>query len=106
VVIDHSHALFGEADLPKFPLDIDPKMCFTFTELTEQITSNNDWDSALSKVDSLDEMVIREVVNSLPHITPSEFDTNLLVKQITKRREQLPELLHYARTIGCFPNWL
>lgn len=105
VVIDHSHALFGEASLPKVSLDIDPALCFTFSELTEQITSNHDWDSALSKVYGLEETVISETVISLPYIAREDLDTNSVVEQIVRRREQLPWLLRYARTKGCFPNW-
>jgi len=106
VVIDHSHALFGEADLPKFPLDIDPRLCFIFRELAEQITSNRDWELALSKVYNLNKMEITEVVHSLPYMAFGDMEPNLIVEQILRRRDELPKLLQRARETGCFPNWL
>lgn len=106
VIIDHSHALWGEADVPQVSLDIDPRLCFDFTTLTEQITSNHEWDSALSKLCGLNEIVITEVVDALPHAARGALDTNSLVEQLARRKEQLPELLHCAKTMGCFPNWV
>lgn len=106
VVIDHSYALLSDADAPQVFLDINSKLCFSFTMLTEQITSNHDWDRALSKLRALNEIAIAEVVQALPNAGREALDTNSLVEQLTRRKEQLPELLQYARTLGCFPNWI
>lgn len=106
VVIDHSHALLGDANLPYSALDINPKDCFTFNELTEQITSHADWDPALSALRGLHDEVIMDVVNALPDVARGGLDTEWLIKRLIQRREQVASLLEHARALGCFPYWV
>ena len=105
IVIDHSHALFGETDVPRL-LDVDPRLCFDFPELTERVRSDRDWDSALSKLQSLSKEAVDEVANALRDAASLTLDIDSVTDKLAKRKEQLPELLHHARTLGCFPNWV
>jgi len=105
IVIDHSHALFGETDIIRV-LDVNPRLCFDFPALTERIRSNRDWNLALFKLQSLSEQTICEAVNALCDNTFLASDIDLVVGKLAERKDQLPGLLYRAKTLGCFPNWL
>jgi len=105
IVIDHSHALFGETDVSRL-LDVDPRLCFDFPGLTERIRSNRDWDLALYKLRSLSEKAIDEVANALRDATWIASNIDLITDQLAKRKEKLPDLLSTAKALGCFANWI
>lgn len=107
LVIDHSDALFGQADTPQvFPLDIDPHLCFDFPELTERIIRDSDWDSALSRLHSLSEEAVQEIIDSVPDGICPVFDRLQTTQWLIRRRDCLPESLRQAKASGCFPNWV
>lgn len=106
LVIDHSHALFGEADRPGvLPLDIQPHLCFDFGELTERILRDSDWDSALSRLYSVSDKTVRQIIDSVPDGICPAFDKVLTAEWLIGRRDRLPELLRQAKASGFFLNW-